>query len=89
MEPALKTRAGSKLIQLVALTNKLPFNPFVRHQITIGDQTQTESSVDVAARIADIFEHVYDFGEQQRAAIYRAVRKSIDEYGDSTSFKTF
>ncbi len=67
----------------------VPINPFIRHEIELGDITVKEKPADVASRLADIFTHVYEFGEQQSAAIFSAALNGINAYGDSMNMSKF
>ena len=67
----------------------VPINPFIRHEIELGDITVQEKAADVASRIADIFTHVYAFGEQQAAAVFSAALNGINAYGDNMDMKKF
>ena len=48
-----------------------------------------EKAADVAARIANIFKHVYGFGDQQFSAIFEAARRGLDQYGEQMSMTRF
>lgn len=67
----------------------VPINPFIRHEIELGDIIVKEKAADVASRIADIFTHVYAFGEQQAAAVFSAALNGINVYGDNMDMKKF
>lgn len=67
----------------------VPINPFVRHEIELGEITVKEKAADVASRLADIFTHVYEFGEQQSAAIFSAALNGINTYGDAMNMQKF
>lgn len=45
----------------------VPINPFQRQQVELAGQVILEKESDVAARLADIFAHVYNLG---RSAIF-------------------
>ena len=81
----LKDGCKEKLSQEMVLFRKIPINPFEKQKIIYEDEQFDESSVMVAQRIADIFTHVYDFGDQQFSALYSACRKGLETYGDSMS----
>lgn len=67
----------------------VPINPFIRHEIELGDIIVKEKAADVASRIADIFTHVYAFGEQQVAAVFSAALNGINVYDDNMDMKKF
>ena len=48
-----------------------------------------EKESDVAARLADIFAHVYNFGDQQYSAIFDAVYNGLKKYGNKMSMELF
>lgn len=73
----------------IVYSTGVPINPFIRHEIELGDTTVKEKSADVASRLADIFTHVYAFGEQQAAAVFSAALNGINAYGDNMDMKKF
>ena len=48
-----------------------------------------EKPADVAQRIANIFTHVYNFGDQQFSAIYTACRAGIEQYDSAMNMQHF
>ena len=65
----------------------VPINPFKRHEIEVAGMRAPEKISDVAQRIASTLSHVYDFGDQQFAAIYEACSTGLEKYGDLMSMK--
>lgn len=58
----------------------LPLNPFRRQRLLL-DPSQPmfeEDTYTVASRITSLFSSVYDIGEQQRAALSRALQKGLE-----------
>ena len=87
LEPEFQEALGEKIEQKVAVVNRIPVNPFVLQSVeipSIGSIPENASAV--AGRISDILTHVYGFGDQQRAAIYKACKEGIDRYGAQMSF---
>jgi len=87
LEPEFQEALGEKIEQKVAVVNRIPVNPFVLQSVeipSIGSIPENASAV--AGRISDILAHVYGFGDQQRAAIYKACKEGIDRYGVQMSF---
>ena len=105
LEAAFKNQLEGKIRQNAIKFKKLAINPFERHKINIHEilgedilaqmteeeieRNSLEDSVVVATRLADIFRHVYMFGDQQYAAIYKACKDGVDQYGDEMNFKYF
>lgn len=87
LEPEFQEALGEKIEQKVAVVNRIPVNPFVLQSVEIPSiGSVSEKASDVAGRISDILTHVYGFGDQQRAAIYKACKEGIDRYGAQMSF---
>lgn len=73
----------------IVYSTGVPINPFVSHELDIAGTIVKEKPALVASRLADIFSHVYDFGEQQYSAIFSAVLNGINHYGENMSMKHF
>lgn len=71
--------------QHVVKLSKVPINPFRRQQEFLGAHTLPEDSLNTAQRVAGVFSEVYLLGDQQRSAIYSAVKQGVDRYGDEMS----
>ncbi len=67
----------------------VPINPFIRHDIDLGGTVMKEKAADVASRLADIFSHVYDFGDQQSSAIFTAALNGINTHGEKMNMTYF
>ena len=89
LETAFKDSIGDKIDQHIVYSTGVPINPFKRQQVELAGQKILEKESDVAARLADIFVHVYDFGDQQYAAIFDAVYNGLKKYGEKMSMKLF
>lgn len=89
LEPAFRDVLAEKITQNVVYFTGIPIDPFRRHQIEVSGMHAPEKISDVAQRIATIFTHVYNFGEQQFAAIYEACSNAITTYGDQTDMDKF
>lgn len=80
---------GEKVKQHIIYSTGVPINPFMRHEIEVAGMSIIEKPSDVANRIANIFTHVYGFGEQQYASIFEAARMGIEEYKDDMNMTHF
>ena len=89
LEQKFVDKMGDKIVQHIVYNTGVPINPFKRHEIEIAGMTILEKTVDVAARIANIFMHVYGFGDQQFSAIFDAARIGLDKYGNEMNMKHF
>lgn len=83
LSPILLKNLGDKFESRLVKYEKFPINPFKKGTILIGNKEVQELDQDIANRIADSFAKVYNFGEQQRSAIYSAVKEGLKKYGDS------
>ena len=79
----MQGRIDNRVVYFVGV----PINPFKRHEIEVAGMRAPEKISDVAQRIASTLSHVYDFGDQQFAAIYEACSTGLEKYGDLMSMK--
>lgn len=89
LDPAFTDALTDKLDQRIIYATGVPINPFVQHEIEIAGTKMKERASDVAQRIANIFTHVYNFGDQQFSAIYEACRSGIQQYGEAMNMERF
>ena len=89
LEKSFVDRMGNRIKQHIVYHTGVPINPFKRQEIEVAGMNLPEKSADVAARIANIFKHVYGFGDQQFSAIFEAARKGLDQYGEQMSMSRF
>lgn len=87
LDPAFKSALGKKIQQRVVRQHKLPVNPFQKHDIKIDEDLYIpEDDTDIATKIANIFQKVYAFGDQQKSTIYTAIMNGLNKHGDQMSF---
>lgn len=79
--PPFKESLDGKIVQKIVYSTGVPINPFKRHEVDLAGMKILEKESDVAARLSDIFSHVYDFGAQQNAAIFEAAYNGLVKYG--------
>lgn len=73
--------------QHIVRREPLPINPF-RQQCDIIEEFEIpENSVVTAQRVSGVFSEIYQLGDQQKSALYTAIRNGVDELGDSFSLK--
>ena len=89
LESQFKNALGDKINQHIVYSLGVPINPFKRHEIDIAGQKIIEKESQVAARLADIFSHVYDFGAQQYSAIFDASLNGLIKYGNRMNMNLF
>ena len=89
LEEPFRTSLGDKLRQHIVYSLGVPINPFKRHEIDLAGQKILEKESQVAARLADIFSHVYDFGAQQYSAIFDAALNGMQRYGKAMNMRHF
>lgn len=75
-------RASLNPVQHVVQRQPLRINPFRRITQTIDDQDFLESESSTAQRVAGVFSEVYNFGDQQKSALYQAVKGGVESAGD-------
>jgi DNA phosphorothioation-dependent restriction protein DptH len=89
LEKPFVDNLGDQISEKIVYSTGVPINPFVSHEIDIAGTVVKEKPALVASRLADIFSHVYDFGEQQYSAIFSAVLNGINHYGENMSMGYF
>lgn len=89
LEEPFRNVLGDKLSQHIVYSFGVPINPFKRHEIDLAGQKILEKESQVAARLADIFAHVYDFGAQQYSAIFDAALNGMHKYGKAMNMRHF
>ena len=89
LEPEFLEKMHDKVNQRIVYEKGVPINPFKRQEIDISGHSFPEKITDIAERIATIFEHVYEFGAQQRSVIFNATRKGLERYGLEMNMEYF
>lgn len=89
LEPEFVRRMGNHINQRVVKFENVPINPFKRQFIEFAGVKYPEKDSDVAARFANIMTHVYNFGDQQSAAIFDAVRVGLSKHKDKMNMQRF
>lgn len=84
LEPEFKEKLQDNIEQFLVAKDKFPVNPFKRNQKELDEGIYIdEDNTDVAERIKSVFSAVYkDLGIQQQNAIYEAVMRGLDKYGE-------
>lgn len=79
---------GNRLVERIVFDDKLPINPLQQREFkTELDTYRLEKPFQVAGRVKEIFERIFEFGPQQSSAIYAAIRDGIELYGDNFTLK--
>lgn len=89
IEEEVKQQLDGKIHQHFVRKDKLQINPFKIQMMDMDGFSIPEDAVDVSERIKDILVHVYNFGEQQGAAIYQACKNGLKKYGKKMNFDYF
>ncbi len=80
LEEVTKTILNPK--QHVILREPLKINPFRRRMEHIEGVDMLERSATTAQRVAGVFAETYQFGDQQKATLYNAIKNGIEMHGD-------
>ena len=89
LEPPFKDALKDRLSQNIVYNSGVPINPFRRHEVELAGTKILEKESDVAARLANIFEHVYNYGAQQSSAVFEAIFNGLREHGDRMNMRYF
>ena len=87
LEKKFVDKMEGRIDEKVIYFTGVPINPFKRYEIEIAGTKALEKVADVAQRVASILTHVYDFGEQQFAAIFEACSNGLQKYADRMDMK--
>jgi len=80
LESELRTSLNP--VQHIVQREPMAINPFRRLTQAIDDDVFLESESSTAQRVAGVFAEVYRFGDQQKSALYQAVKMGIESGGD-------
>lgn len=69
--------------QHIISTEPLAVNPFRKQINYIDDIALPDDPANIAQRVSGVFSEVYQLGDQQKSALYLAVREGIIQYGDN------
>ncbi|HLW08111.1 MAG TPA: DUF87 domain-containing protein [Marinilabiliaceae bacterium] len=85
LEKEIKERL--KPTQHIVRQEPVPINPFRKQCDYIDDLEIEESSINVAQRVTGVFSEVYSLGDQQRSALYNAIRTGVEKEGPKFTLK--
>jgi DNA phosphorothioation-dependent restriction protein DptH len=68
--------------QHIVRREPLPINPFRQQCDVIEDYELLEDPATTAQRVSGVFAEIYQLGDQQKSALYTAIRDGVNEYGD-------
>jgi len=69
-------------VQHIVRRQPLAINPFRQQVETIGGEPLPESASATAQRVSGVFAEVYSFGDQQKSALYQAIKSGLEQAGD-------
>ncbi|WP_343274461.1 winged helix-turn-helix domain-containing protein [Ligaoa zhengdingensis] len=88
LDPVFKEALGDRIRQRIIRIEKIPINPFAKHEIQIDAELFVpENDVDIASKLAEIFSSVYALGDQQKSAVYSAVLAGVKAHGEAMNFQ--
>jgi DNA phosphorothioation-dependent restriction protein DptH len=70
-------------VQHIVRRKPLAINPFRRQIEIIGDEAFPEVASITAQRVSGVFSEVYSFGDQQKSALYQAIKNGLEQTGDA------
>lgn len=81
LEPAVVDYLNPE--QHVIRVEPLTINPFRQQCEVIDDINLPGSPANTAQRVSGVFAEVYQFGDQQKSALYNAVREGVEQQSDN------
>jgi len=70
-------------LQHIVRKEPLAINPFRQQAEQIGSELLPEVASSTAQRVSGVFSGVYSFGDQQKSAIYQAVKTGLERTGNA------
>ena len=87
LDQTFQERMAGKINNIIVKKNKLAINPFKLNEIDYGSGTLiTEEPLDMAERVAQILDFVFNLGVQQRSQLIDTILKGYQEYGSQYTF---
>lgn len=86
LDPIFMQELGDRIQQRVVYIQKIPVNPFAKQTVRVGGIEVPEADTVVATRVANVFTSVYDFGGQQKSALYKAIKNGLSHHNGNMSF---
>lgn len=86
LDPLFMQELGDRIQQRVVYVQKIPVNPFAKQTVRVGGIEVPEADTVVATRVANVFTSVYDFGGQQKSALYKAIKNGLSHHNGNMSF---
>ena len=86
LDPLFMQELGDRIQQRVVYVQKIPVNPFAKQTVRVGGMEVPEADTVVATRVANVFTSVYDFGGQQKSALYKAIKNGLSHHNGNMSF---
>lgn len=65
-------------LQHIVRREPLAINPFRQQAETLGGELLPETASSTAQRVSGVFAEVYSFGDQQKSALYQAVKNGLE-----------
>ncbi|HZK43876.1 MAG TPA: DUF87 domain-containing protein, partial [Syntrophomonadaceae bacterium] len=84
LEPVI--REALKPQQYIVRREPLPINPFRQQAQTIEGFEMLEDPASTAQRVSGVFAGIYQLGDQQKAALYTAIREGVAKSGEKFNF---
>lgn len=83
LDPIFIEQMGERLQERIVYHEGFPLNPFLLKHKEVAGIVGIEKPSEAARRIVDVFSSVYrSFGPQQKSALYEAVKRGIEMYGE-------
>ncbi|MCR4440641.1 MAG: DUF87 domain-containing protein [Peptococcaceae bacterium] len=84
LEPIIIEKLNPK--QHIIRKEPLPINPFRQQSDYIDNIVLEEKPSNTADRVSGVFASVYNLGDQQKSALYNAIREGIEQYHERFDF---
>lgn len=86
LESDFKEKLNDNLITKFIYRDKLPLNPFKRNTIDLGGMLMDETNDDIADRVVQIIDFVFNLGIQQSSMLKEEINRGLEIYGESLTF---
>ncbi|REI09675.1 DNA-binding protein [Staphylococcus felis] len=86
LEEEFVNSLGDNIVTKYVYRDKIPINPFKKQDIDLGGFKMPEGNDDVADRVVQIIDFVFNLGIQQSSLLKESILEGLQVYGDSFTF---
>lgn len=86
LDTSFSAKMGDRVKQIIVYNEKLPLNPFKMRSREVGGISLQEKVEDMADRVVEVLDNIFNLGVQQRATVRALIMKGYTQYGEEYTF---